>query len=54
MEERIVNYEKGDGKPYLERAREKYANMTEEQRKEIDKLREQFFKKYGVESKEDK
>ncbi len=54
MDERIINYEKAMENLALSDQREQYANMSEGRPKEIDKLREQFYKKCDIENTEGK
>jgi len=52
-EEDIKNqYDKGDGKPYLEWLDDIYSNMTEEEKTEVEAIGEMLDKKFGFSDKD--
>lgn len=48
FERERLNYEKGDGTPYLKRAMELDEQMTEEEKKEEDEWWEEFSKDFKI------
>lgn len=49
---RPIDWEKGDGRPYVERAREKYNNMNDEEKKKVDELKREVYERLGISDEE--
>ena len=49
---RTIDWEKGDGRPYVERARERYNNMNEEEKKKVDDLKREMYDRLGIAEEE--
>lgn len=51
---KILNYEKGNGKPYLESAQEKYNNMNIDEKKSTNSLMKRIYEKFGLKKRRQK
>lgn len=52
-EKRRIDYGKGDGEPYFQKLEEKYDNMTDEEKAEVDAIEKKLNKIFGMDEEEE-